>query len=154
MIKKGENVTGEKTKVIIYSEEAKTSAEKYLSKRQKKKDWKEFKAARDNAALNNYKNKLKQMIEATSDTVLQAVSKLVRKKIDDGTLTADIIKKSELWMISGINMFDSKVGDVLDVTNAEHILNVLRETIPITDEEITNELLASGMKEEDILEIL
>ena len=153
-IKNAEKVTGEKTKVTIYSREAIPAARKFVKHRSDAKWWDEYKAERNEKALNNYYNNVKTMGDATADPALKLVAELIKKKINDGVLTADILAKSDLYKISGINLFDSDQGDTPIESSASHILAVLREEIPITDAEIIELGLSKGMKEEDILEIL
>ena len=153
-IKKAEKITGEKTKVQIYSNEAKPAAKKYLEKRTNKKAWEAYKTERNEKALNNYYNNIKTMGDATADPALKLVAEIIKKKINNGELTAEILSNSDLYKISGINLFDSDQGDTPIESSASHILQVLREEIPITDTEIIDLGLSMGMKKEDILEIL
>ena len=153
-IKKAEKITGEKTKVQIYSSKAIPAAKKYLSKRTDKKAWDIYKTERNDKALNNYLNNVKTMGDATADPALKLVAEVIKQKINAGVLTADILAKSDLYKISGINLFDSDQGDTPIESSASHILQVLREEIPITDAEIIELGLSMGMEEEDILEIL
>lgn len=154
LIKKGEKVTGEKTKVMIYSEGAKSAARKYIEKRSNAKEWEEYKSVRNEKALNNYYNNVKTMGDATSDPALKLVAEIIKNKIKDGQLTADILNKSNLYKISGINLFDSDQGDTPIESSASHILSVLREEIPITDAEIYDLGHMYGMSDDEINEIL
>lgn len=153
-IKKAEKVTGEKTKVMIYSREAIPAAKKYIAKRTDAKEWEEYKSVRNEKALNNYYNNVKTMGDATADPALKLVSEIIKNKIKDGELTASILNKSNLYKISGINLFDSDQGDTPIESSASHILAVLREEIPITDQEIYDLGHMYGMSDKDIEEIL
>lgn len=135
-MKLAEKVTGEKTKIFIYGESAKENARKYLHKRTDASEWQTYMVNRNTTALNNYRAKLDTMYGAVGDEKLKLVSALVKKKIDEGVLTADILTRSKLDMISGINMYDSDQGDVEAAGTAQQILDVLRDEIPITDSEI------------------
>lgn len=153
-MKLAEKVTGEKTKIFIYSESAKENAKKYLHKRTDAAEWQSYIVNRNTAALNNYRNKLNIMKDAVGEKALELVAELVKRKIDEGSLTVEIITRSGLDNISGINMYDSKTGDIEAKGTAEHILDVLRDEIPITDEEIREIGLEKGMTEKEIDELL
>lgn len=153
-IKNAEKVTGEKTKVTIYSREAIPAARNFVKHRGDAEWWKEYKAARNEKALNNYYNNVKTMGEATADTALKMVAELIKRKINNGDLTAEILASSDLYKISGINLFDSDQGDTPIESSASHILQVLREEIPITDAEIRDLGREFGMTDDEINEIL
>ena len=164
--KRATKVTGEEVKVQIFSEKAKEDVKEFFDVRSDNEKWGKWKSDRNKRALNNFYNNVKIMGDATSDPALQLVAQLIKIKVDEGLLTASTLELKKLYEISSINLFDSEQTEEkikhhksgIDVSilkaSAGHILQVLREGIPITDEEIIGLGLLRGMELDAIKEIL
>lgn len=112
-----EKITGKRIKQNIQSEKGVETAIKFNKKFPTKEDYIKWEQRRDDHALNNYLNNMRQIIKNGDDWFTQEVASILYTLINNGTI--DILSLTEnganrwLWDLVAINMFDSDQGEII-----------------------------------------